>query len=65
MQMPSVSHVAKDPERNITFNVLAYRQLSQAEVLQSIRYFRSTKSGRKLKNNMTYTISTVFGASDR
>ncbi len=64
MQMPSVSHVAKDPERNITFNVLAYRQMSQADVLQSIRYFRSTKSGRRLKKNTTYTMSTIFGARD-
>jgi len=64
MQMPNVSNVAKDDERNITFNVLAYRKLSESELLRAIRYFRSTKQGRKLKKNTTYTILSTIGARD-
>lgn len=64
MEMPKVSNVAKDEQRNITFNIMAYRQLSEAEVLRAVRYFRSTKEGRKIKKNMTYTIISTVGARD-
>lgn len=64
MQMPDVSNVAKDDLRNITFNVLAYRKLSEPELLRAIHYFRSTKQGRKLKKNTTYTIVSTIGARD-
>jgi hypothetical protein len=64
MNMPDVSNIAKDPARNITFNVMAYRTLTQPEVMMSIRYFRSTKAGKKLKNNTTYTIVSIIGYND-
>lgn len=64
MQLPNVDNMAKDEKRNITFNVKAYRQLTQTEVLAAIRYFRSTKQGKKIKNNMTYTIMSSIGARD-
>jgi hypothetical protein len=64
MNPPNVSNIARDADRNITFNVLAYRTLSQQELLMAIRYFRSTKQGRKLKANTTYTIVSVIGCND-
>ena len=64
MQIPDVSNIAKDEKRNITFNVMAYRKLTEAELVQAIRYFRSTKQGRKLKNNSTYTIVSIIGGRD-
>ena len=64
MKMPDVSNIAKDEERNITFNVVAYRRLSEAELVRSIRYFRSTKQGRKFQNNSTYRIVSIIGARD-
>ena len=65
MKMPDVSNVATDSTRNITFNVMAYRALSKSELTAAVRYFRSTKAGRKLKSNSTYTIVTTFGADGR
>ncbi len=64
MQVPNVSNIAKDNERNITFNVLAYRKLTEPELLRAIRYFQSTKQGRKLKKNTAYTIVSIIGARD-
>jgi len=64
MQFPNVSNLAKDEERNITFNVMAYRKLTESELVMAIRVFRSTKQGRKLKKNTTYTIISVIGCND-
>ena len=64
MQMPNISNVAKDEGNNITINVLAYRKLSEAELIRSIRYFRSTKQGRRLKKNTNYTIVSIIGVND-
>lgn len=59
--MPNISNVAKDEKQNITFNVIAYRKLTEDELRQSIRYFRSTKEGRRIKKNTTYTIVSIIG----
>jgi hypothetical protein len=64
MQIPNVSNIARDDTNNITFNVLAFRQLSEQELIRSIRYFRTTKQGRKIKKNTTYTIYSIIGAND-
>lgn len=64
MPMPNFSNIVRDEARNITINVLAFRKLTEAELTRSIRYFRSTKQGRKLKDNHTYTIVSVIGARD-
>ena len=62
MKAPSISNVVRDEKRNITINVMAYRKLSERELVQSVRYFRSTKQGRRLKKNSTYTIMSIIGA---
>lgn len=64
MQMPNVDNIARDDATNITINVRAYRKLSEQELIRSIRYFRSTKQGRRLKKNSTYTIISTIGAHD-
>ena len=62
--MPTVKNVVKDEEWNITFNIMAYRELSEAEMRVAIRSFQTTKTGRKLKKDTIYEILTVFGARD-
>ncbi|MEO9595805.1 hypothetical protein [Rhodopirellula bahusiensis] len=62
MKAPSISNIVRDEKRNITINVMAYRKLSERELVQSVRYFRSTKQGRRLKKNSTYTIMSIIGA---
>ena len=64
MEMPNVNNVARDEALNITINVKAYRALTQTELVTSIRYFRSTKQGRRLKKNSTYTIISMIGIRD-
>ena len=60
MQMPDVPNVVRDQEKKITYTVMAYRQLSRDECVAAVRYFRSTKEGRKLKPNTNYTIYTTI-----
>lgn len=64
MEPPTVRTSARDEERNITFHVMAYRQLTEAELIQAIRCFRSTKQGRRLRKNSTYTIISLIGLRD-
>lgn len=61
MQMPDVKHSIRDPEADITFHVLAYRQLSDEEVMRCIRvYLQNRRKTPKLKRGMEITISTVI-----
>jgi len=61
MELPQVRNTAIDKARNITFNVLAYRNLTPNELRFAIRVFESSQK-RKLKKNSAYTIVSTIGA---
>jgi hypothetical protein len=63
MDMPDIKHTVRDEENQITYHVMAYRQMSQSEVLFAVRYHASTLK-RKPKRGTTFTILTVIGACD-
>ena len=61
MELPGIAHPARDAVRNVTYNVLAYRQLSQQELLRTVRVFCAT---HKVKKNRVYQIVTTIGLRD-
>lgn len=66
MQMPNVKSTMKDPKNKVTYDVLAYRPLSYAELLQSVRAYHAQPKVRRRKaplKNATITILTIHGAS--
>ena len=48
MEMPTISNVARDEDRNITYDVLAYRQLSEQEVTGGVGGIREDRSFNRL-----------------
>jgi hypothetical protein len=62
MEMPNIPRQMRDAERNIVYTVLAYRQLSQAEVLAAIRAYLSQQKRKPAKNKRD-TIITTLGAT--
>jgi len=66
MQMPNVRRSLKDEANNVTYHVLAYRQLSRMEVLQSIAQYKQQSAVRRRKRplkNGSVTIVTIHGAT--
>ena len=63
-KMPHVKNVLQDERRNITYEIMAYRSLSKPELITAVRVFRSTKQGRKVKNNTLYRIYSIIGGND-
>jgi len=67
MPMPDVATSIKDERHNVTYCVLAYRSLTQAEMVLSIRQFHAQPKIRRRRTplkNQTITIITVHGATD-
>ena len=56
MELPKVVNVATDPKRNIRFEIIAYKKLSEQEMLVIIEIYRKS---HKLKNNSIYVINTT------
>lgn len=63
MELPNAPHQIRDPERNITYVVMAYRQLSRTEVVQMIRVHQAAQR-RKPKKGSLVRIVTTIGAND-
>lgn len=66
MQMPDVRTSIKDEKNNVVYHVLAYRKLSRAELVQSVRAYHAQPKVRRRKKplrNTEITIITIHGAS--
>jgi len=66
VKMPSVANVVRDEERNITYRVMAYRNLTRDECLVAIANANRTKSGKpkRPKPNTTVTVVTIIGFNE-
>jgi hypothetical protein len=65
MEMPTIAHVRKDAQTGGTYEVRAYRKLSDAEVLAAVRsYLASSKRAKRPKEGTRITILTLHGATD-
>jgi hypothetical protein len=60
MNPPEIATMGRDEGNNITFRVMAYRQLTDDEALQAVATYLKSYRGRKLQNE-TVTIQTVIG----
>jgi hypothetical protein len=63
MQLPDTRHVVRDEKRNITYTVMAYRQMSEAEVTATVYNFIAMNR-KKIKKNRSYVIYTTIGGRD-
>ena len=64
MNPPNLTTSVTYPETNITYQILAYRQLTPAEAKTSIvGFYRLLKKNRRPKNGETVTITTAIGRS--
>lgn len=64
MELPPVSHVRRDAKAGVIYDVRAYRDLSEQEVLQQIRgYLAHTPIRKRPKRGERITILTILGSS--
>jgi hypothetical protein len=57
---PSIEHTARDEGNNITFRVMAYRQMTDEEVLEVVADYLDEWKGPRIQNQ-TITIMTMNG----
>jgi len=58
--MPTVVTEMKDPDKNFTFRVLAYRKLTETEMRQAFAVWNQQRERRRsLKNQTVEVISSI------
>ena len=61
MQAPNIRSVIIDPEKEITYVVLAYRELTRVELVQAVAAYNSMKKRKKkLPKGSTVTILSTL-----
>ena len=64
MEQPRVSNPIRDEEKDVTYNVIAYRKLSREEIILAIRHYHAGKKSKKPKKGSTITIVTIIGHNE-
>ena len=64
MNMPDVSNPIQDPQSGVTYDILAYRTLTRAERVMSVRHYLSRQK-RKAKRGTKVTIVSIIGYDGR
>ena len=62
MEVPNVCNTMLHPESNVTYQIMAYRQLTHAEMIREIRAYLATRKGKAPPKNKTITTTTEIGA---
>ena len=63
---PHVVNILVDPEKDITYRIMAYRELSREEKVLALRAFKAgTPKSKWPKPGTTGTILTTIGARER
>ena len=62
MQRPTIPNKLTVKNINVTFVVMAYRKLTDTELLDSVQLFK--RSQGKLKFGATYEIDSIFGLNE-
>jgi hypothetical protein len=57
---PNIKTVILDEEREIRFEILAYRKLTQQEMISSVRSFLAQNKHKKLKAGQTIILLTTY-----
>ena len=63
MDVPDVCNVLHDQTKNIRYELMAYRQLSEAEVVQYVRHYLANAK-KKPKKNSCVRIVTIIGFNE-
>jgi hypothetical protein len=62
MRQPDICTVIRDEDKQVIWNVVAYRKLTEVEAYRTvIHYLLNTKPRNRPKPGMTVTIVTVIG----
>lgn len=61
MEQPTVRTTMKDEMTGVTWCVLAYRAVSQGEMVAAIRHHLARRNARKPKRGQTIMIITIIG----
>jgi hypothetical protein len=61
MQRPSVHNERLDKENQVVYDVVAYRELREAEIVMAIRAYLSRRPKRRPKRGTRVTIVTIIG----
>lgn len=66
LEAPNVRNTIRDEEYNVTYHIMAYRQLSREEMIVTVRDYLSQPRIRRRKTrerNKTIVIVTIHGAT--
>ncbi|AGX88285.1 hypothetical protein Cenrod_2218 [Candidatus Symbiobacter mobilis CR] len=63
MEAPTISNIIKSPEKNITYNILAYKTLSRQEIVSAVQNFNSQNKRKRIEPGTIITILTTIGAA--
>ena len=59
MEMPKVLNVVDDPSRKAQYHVMAYRKLSQQEMLTAVGMYVRQRRGKMAKNSVVTIITMI------
>jgi len=62
MEGPSITNTVRDEEHNMTYHVMAYRKLTEAEVAMSVRFYLSQPKQRRRKKPERDKIITILSS---
>ena len=60
MDMPNISNPIQDSQGDVVYDILAYRTLTRAERVMSVRHYLSQQK-RRPKRGTTVTIISIIG----
>ena len=60
MQMPHVRNTIRDEDNNVTYHVMAYRDLTREEMIVSVRYFLTQPKNRRRKTPLKNKVVTIL-----
>ena len=65
MQQPSIITTFKDEAKGITYELVAYRKLTQEEAILMIRHAYASKNFKKPKRGQKIRIATIIGHNEQ
>lgn len=65
MNLPQTASEIRDPRKNITYRILAYRPLTREEMVLAVRAYLANKRTKAPKAGETVIILSVLGLHDQ
>jgi len=64
MEQPNIINTLVDSEKNITYEVVAYRKLSREELVLAVRHFYAQKKKPRVRPGQKVRIISIIGYND-